>query len=136
MHAERPILVADDVDEQRRLLTRWLEDDGYVVLGIRDGERTLAAAAAHWPALILLDIMLPGLNGFEVCRHLQAHQRMRQIPVVMVTGLPYYPNAVAALEAGARDVLGKPLRREDVLGTVHRLLCQEQVPGAQAGAGR
>ena len=81
------ILVVDDVEPNRDLLTRLLNREGYVVSIALDGQSALDAVFRDAPDLILLDVMMPGLDGFEVCRALKANPATRLIPVVLVTAL-------------------------------------------------
>jgi CheY-like chemotaxis protein len=91
------ILVVDDTDLNRQYLTTELEDEGYTVSTAADGEQALAAVAENPPDLILLDIMMPKLNGYEVCRRLKSDERTILIPVVMVTALSAATNGSRAL---------------------------------------
>ena len=103
------ILVVDDIEANVRLLQAKLSAEYYDVLTAPDGYTALAAAAAEQPDLILLDVMMPGLDGFEVCRRLKAGAATRHIPVVMVTALDGREDRITGLEAGADDFLTKPL---------------------------
>jgi len=103
------ILVVDDVDANVRLLQAKLSAEYFDVLTATDGETALAKAASDQPDLILLDVMMPGLDGIEVCRRLKAGAATRHIPVVMVTALDGRQDRLRGLEAGADDFLAKPL---------------------------
>ena len=103
------ILVVDDVDANVRLLQAKLSAEYFDVLTATDGETALAKAAADQPDLVLLDVMMPGLDGFEVCRRLKAGAATRHIPVVLVTALDGREDRIRGLEAGADDFLAKPL---------------------------
>lgn len=107
------ILVVDDVDVNVRLLEAKLTIEYYDVLSCNDGASALAIAAEHQPDLILLDVMMPGMDGFETCRRLKAQAETRHIPVVLVTALDGRQDRIRGLEAGADDFLTKPI--DDVI---------------------
>ena len=103
------ILVIDDVDANVRLLEAKLTADYYEVLTATDGVTGLAIAAAEKPDIILLDVMMPGMDGFQVCRRLKDDPVTRHIPVVLVTALDGRADRIAGLEAGADEFLTKPI---------------------------
>ena len=107
------ILVVDDLDTNVRLLEAKLTLEYYDVLTCGDGMSALAIAAEHQPDLILLDVMMPGMDGFETCRRLKADASTRHIPVVLVTALDGRDDRLKGLEAGADDFVTKPL--DDVI---------------------
>ncbi len=103
------ILVVDDIEANVRLLEAKLSAEYYQVLTAYDGPTALAMAAAERPDIILLDVMMPGMDGFEVCRRLKDDALTRHIPVVMVTALDGRNDRVTGLEAGADEFLTKPI---------------------------
>ncbi|WP_372786711.1 PleD family two-component system response regulator [Phenylobacterium sp.] len=103
------ILVVDDVEANVRLLQAKLEAEYYDVLTASDGPTALEVAAAEKPDIILLDVMMPGMDGFAVCRRLKEDAETRHIPVVLLTALDGRADRVAGLEAGADDFLTKPI---------------------------
>jgi two-component system cell cycle response regulator len=103
------ILVVDDIDANVRLLEAKLSAEYYEVSTAKDGQSALDIALAQLPDIILLDVMMPGMDGFEVCRRLKADTTTRHIPVVMVTALDGRRDRLAGLEAGADDFLTKPI---------------------------
>jgi len=105
------ILVVDDEDRNRRLLTAMLEVEGYVVQQAADGERALELARQNPPDLVLLDIMMPAMDGFEVARALKAVEATRSVPIIMVTALTDRDSLLKALEAGAEEFVSKPVDR-------------------------
>ncbi|HZZ67548.1 MAG TPA: PleD family two-component system response regulator [Phenylobacterium sp.] len=107
------ILVVDDIEANVRLLQAKLEAEYYEVLTAPDGPTALAIAAAEQPDIVLLDVMMPGMDGFTVCRRLKDDAETRHIPVVLLTALDGRADRVAGLEAGADDFLTKPI--DDVL---------------------
>src|SRR5690606_3006077 len=107
------ILVVDDVEANVRLLEAKLTLEYYDVLTCGDGTSCLRIAQDEQPDLILLDVMMPGMDGFETCRRLKAAEETRHIPVVLVTALDGRHDRIRGLEAGADDFLSKPL--DDVI---------------------
>ncbi|MGR6533402.1 PleD family two-component system response regulator [Brevundimonas sp. RM1] len=107
------ILVVDDVEANVRLLEAKLTLEYYDVLTCHDGATAIALADAEQPDLILLDVMMPGMDGFETCRRIKAAADTRHIPVVLVTALDGRHDRIKGLEAGADDFLSKPL--DDVI---------------------
>jgi two-component system cell cycle response regulator len=107
------ILVVDDLDANLRLLEARLAAEYYEVLTATDGPSGLERAAADHPDIILLDVMMPGMDGFTVCRRLKEDPDTRHIPVVLVTALDGRADRVAGLDAGADDFLTKPI--DDVM---------------------
>jgi two-component system cell cycle response regulator len=107
------ILVVDDIEANVRLLEAKLTAEYYEVLTASDGPTALAIAAAESPDIILLDVMMPGMDGFEVCRRLKDDPATRHIPVVLVTALDGRSERIQGLECGADEFLNKPI--DDVM---------------------
>ncbi len=103
------ILVVDDIEANRRLLQAKLEAQYHSVILASSGPQALEMAQAHDPEIILLDVMMPGMDGYEVCRRLKADPVTAHIPVVMVTALSDTEDRVRGLDAGAEDFLTKPV---------------------------
>ncbi len=103
------ILVVDDIEANVRLLEAKLSAEYYEVLTATDGATALAMAAQERPDIILLDVMMPGMDGFQVCRRLKEDAVTRHIPVVLVTALDGRQDRIAGLEAGADEFLTKPI---------------------------
>jgi len=112
------VLVVDDDAVLRRVVRAVLEADGHRVIEARDGEEGLAMAASERPSVVILDVMMPGLDGVEVCRRID-HQSTK---VLMLTAVGDVSTEVASLEAGARGYLTKPFSSMELLGRVEELL--------------
>ncbi len=107
------ILVVDDIEANVRLLEAKLSAEYYEVLTANDGPTALAIAASEKPDIVLLDVMMPGMDGFQVCRRLKDDPETRHVPVVLVTALDGRADRIAGLEAGADEFLTKPI--DDVM---------------------
>jgi DNA-binding response OmpR family regulator len=116
------ILIADDNAPNADLLEAHLDGEGYETRIVSNGEETLAAARDWKPALILLDVMMPKLSGFEVCRRLRADPATRDIAVLMVTALDQTTDVETAVEAGTDDFITKPINKTELLLRVRALL--------------
>ena len=117
---DRCVLVVDDDAVLRRVVRAVLEADGFRVLEAHDGEQGLKLAASERPSVVILDVMMPGLDGVEVCRRID-HQSTK---VLMLTAIGDVTTEVASLEAGARGYLTKPFSSMELLDRVEELLKQ------------
>ncbi len=116
------VLVVDDIERNARLLADVLGAKGYETRTAASGEAALAAIAAEPPDLVLLDVMMPGLSGYDVCRAIRAQPALAMLPVVLVTALDPATERVKGLEAGADDFLSKPVAQAELLARVRSLL--------------
>ena len=103
------ILIVDDTPENLQLLYRTLREE-YDLFGATSGREALAIAASHRPDLILLDIMMPEMDGYEVCRRLKSSEELRDIPVLFLTALSEDSDELRGLEIGAVDYITKPFK--------------------------
>ena len=121
------ILVVDDSETNRDILTVLLKGHGYTVLHAADGEEALAAAREQLPDLILLDVMMPKLDGFEVCRRLKGDPALPFMPIILVTAKADSKDVVVGLEAGADEYVTKPLDMMAMLARVKSVLRIKQL---------
>jgi len=112
------ILIADDNPTNLEVLFEVLKQNGFKVLVAIDGEGAIEQVEYAQPDIILLDVMMPGMNGFEVCRHLKESKTTKDIPVIFMTALADTVDKVRGFELGAIDYVTKPLQHEEVLGRV------------------
>ncbi len=116
------VLIVDDVPANTRLLEAKLSAEYYQTVSACDGFQALELAQSWQPDLILLDIMMPGMDGFEVCRRLKSNERTLHIPVVIVTALGDSGERVRGLEAGADDFLTKPVEYDTLMARLRSLV--------------
>jgi len=119
---KRTVLVVDDEKDIRELVGFHLADDGYAVREAESGEEALASVAAERPALVILDVMLPGADGLEVCRRLRADPATATVPVIMLTARATEIDRVLGLEIGADDYIVKPFSPRELVARVHAVL--------------
>jgi CheY-like chemotaxis protein len=112
------ILIVDDIPANLRLLAGILAGRGYNIRSASHGRMALSAVQAQPPDLILLDIMMPEMDGYEVCRHLKADEQTRDIPVIFVSALDETIDKVMAFSIGGVDYITKPFQLEEVLARV------------------
>ena len=115
------ILVVDDVAKNVKLLADVLMTKGYAILTASSGTEALKLIGEESPDLVLLDVMMPGMTGYEVCRTIRAQPSTRLLPVVLVTALDS-SERIQGLEAGADDFLTKPINQPELLARVKSLL--------------
>ena len=113
------ILVVDDDDDIRSLLTRFFVQYGYTVDAASNGTQMLRSLAAHQADIVILDVMLPGEDGFTLCQQLRA---MSSVPIIMLTARKDDTDRVVGLEIGADDYLGKPFNARELLARVRAVL--------------
>jgi PleD family two-component response regulator len=116
------VLIADDNPQGAELLEAYLSSTDYELRIASDGEQTMGFVRSWQPDLILLDIMMPRISGFEVCKRLRADAATRDIAVLMVTALDQPSDVERAVEAGTDDFLSKPINKTELLLRVRSLL--------------
>jgi class 3 adenylate cyclase/CheY-like chemotaxis protein len=119
--APRTLLAVDDIPQNLKVLDAILTPRGYRVLTAGSGAEALQKVADEHPDLLLLDIVMPGMSGFDVCRRLREQPETRMLPIVMVTASAH-EEKVAAIEAGADDFVAKPIDQSELLARVKSLL--------------
>ncbi|MGE5640206.1 MAG: response regulator [Clostridia bacterium] len=115
------VLVVDDDPDMCAILARMLQKEGLAVDTVLDGNAAMVQALSSPPDLILLDVMLPGMSGFEICEQLKADEATALIPIVLVTALEDHQSRVRGIQAGADDFLSKPVRPEELVARVKTL---------------
>ena len=116
------VLIVDDVADNVKLLAQELQDQGYHVLTASSGRRALGIASAEHPDVILLDVVMPEMDGVEVCRRLQEDAHTRTIPIILVTSTGLDENVIAGLDAGAVDYVSKPFNRHVLAARIRSAL--------------
>jgi two-component system alkaline phosphatase synthesis response regulator PhoP len=124
------ILVVDDEAVLVETIAYNLEQSGYQVVTVADGSSALEAARSETPDLIILDIMLPGIDGLEVCRQLRREQNTATTPIIMLTAKGDEIDKVVGLEVGADDYVTKPFGRRELLARVRALLRRALLPAS------
>ncbi|CAE7193921.1 pleD [Symbiodinium necroappetens] len=120
--ADATILVVDDHEQNLELIQAYLEDVGCGVTSASDGVEALESVDRQAPDLIVLDVMMPRMSGFQVCQKIKANPATRDIPVVMVTALSEVGDVERAVEAGADEFLTKPVHKIELVTRVKALL--------------
>jgi two-component system alkaline phosphatase synthesis response regulator PhoP len=119
---KRPILVVEDERDISELVRFNLEQEGFTVSVAEDGEAALAAVHRERPALVILDLMLPGIAGLEVCRQLRAEEATATLPIVVLTAKAAETDRIVGLEMGADDYITKPFSPRELVARVRAVL--------------
>jgi putative two-component system response regulator len=120
------ILVADDNEANRELLSTLLGQEGYQVISVADGRQALARLSSDSIDVALLDVVMPGKSGFEVCQAIKSKAETRLIPVILLTSLTGDGDRIHGIMCGADDFLSKPVNKHELLARVHSLLRMKQ----------
>jgi DNA-binding response OmpR family regulator len=121
-YAESKILVVDDDNDTRRLIVSILEWEGLTALEAPDGEVAMTMAVSECPDLVILDVLMPGLDGYTVCRQLREDMCLHGVPVIMMTGLTGRDEELAGIACGADAYLVKPVSTLELLARVRELM--------------
>jgi len=116
------ILVVEDQEDNRRIMRDLLASAGYEVIEAVTGEEGVAAAETHRPDMILMDIQLPGLDGYEATRRIKANPDLQHIPIIVVTSYALSGDDVKAYEAGCDDYVSKPFSPRELLAKIREYL--------------
>lgn len=116
----KKVLIVDDSPAQVKLMQGLLETEGYQPVGINDPRRVEEAIAAERPSLILLDVIMPERNGFQICRELKSNSQYSTIPVIMVTSKDSVSDKYWGQQQGADGYVTKPFTRDELLRAVRR----------------
>ncbi|MHC4268823.1 MAG: response regulator [Planctomycetota bacterium] len=134
---KKSILLVDDTPNNLMILVDTLNNAGYKTLIARSGERALYQISHHSPDLILLDVLMPGMDGFETCRRLKVNPATSKIPVIFITAMTDVENKIKGFEVGGVDYISKPFQQTEVLVrvnthlTIHALQQQLEAHNAQ-----
>jgi DNA-binding response OmpR family regulator len=128
MAQKQRILLVDDEPSIVKMVGKRLEVEGFDVLAAMDGQEGLAKAQAEQPDLIVLDLMLPRLNGYEVCTMLKQDVRYHRIPIVLFTAKAQDKDEKMGMECGANAYIRKPFRAQELMEKIHTLLGASPTP--------
>ncbi len=131
--AKAQILVVDDEEDIQELLSYNLQKEGYPVTCVASGEKALEKVQQHHPGLIILDLMLPGLDGLEVCKILKGDKVTAGIPIIMLTAKGSETDVVIGLELGADDYVTKPFSPRELIARVKSVLRRGTIDQAPEG---
>jgi twitching motility two-component system response regulator PilH len=118
--ARKIVLVVDDSPTELRLITGALQGKGYTILTAADGEQALEMASREKPGLIVLDIVLPKKNGFQVCRQIKADPNLRDTRVLLLSSKSQETDRIWGLKQGADEYMTKPFKNDELLAAVSR----------------
>jgi two-component system cell cycle response regulator DivK len=118
----RRILIVEDTEDNRRIMRDLLSNAGFDIIEAHDGQAAIAAASNHVPDLILMDIQLPVLNGYEAIRRIKADPKLQAIPIIAVTSYALTGDKESARAAGCDRYVAKPFSPRQLLATIRELL--------------
>jgi two-component system alkaline phosphatase synthesis response regulator PhoP len=131
MKPKEKILIVDDEKDIVKMLSYNLKKEGYRTVDAHDGEDALDLAVREHPDLILLDLMLPGIDGLEVCKQLKKEAKTSRIPIIMLTAKTQETDKIVGLELGADDYVSKPFSPKELIARIKAVLrrsCEKEVP--------
>jgi DNA-binding response OmpR family regulator len=129
---QKKILIVDDDPDQREVIRSSLKEAGFEISTATNGVEGLEKARSGSPDLIILDVMMPKMDGFAVCVTLREDDATASIPILMLTGLCSYISQLTGFESGATDYLVKPFESEQLVSKVEALLCQPSVSSCRS----
>ena len=129
---QKKILIVDDDPDQREVIRSSLKEAGFEISTATNGVEGLEKARSESPDLIILDVMMPKMDGFAVCVTLREDDATASIPILMLTGLCSYISQLTGFESGATDYLVKPFESEQLVSKVEALLCQPSVSSCRS----
>lgn len=116
------VLVVEDTDSVQLLLKRWITSEGFDIDIVSNGGEALQHVASDPPDLVLLDVMMPGLNGYAVCRQIRDFEKTKKTPIIIITALPTALDSEEGKLSGANEVILKPLDKDHLLRRVRSYL--------------
>ncbi|MBI4428582.1 MAG: response regulator [Ignavibacteriales bacterium] len=125
---KKKLLVVDDEELVRKMVTLWFEREGFSVISAENGTEGLRLAIQEKPDVVLLDIMMPGLHGFEVCKRIREQSSLAQTIIIMTSARSFKPDLDKAKELGANDYVIKPSDSANLLNTVNKHLAKAVRP--------
>jgi chemosensory pili system protein ChpA (sensor histidine kinase/response regulator) len=128
------VMVVDDSITVRRVTQRLLERNGMRVMTARDGADAMTVLAEHVPDIILLDIEMPRMDGYEVAAQVRADPRLRDVPIIMITSRSGDKHRAHAIELGVNDYLGKPYQESQLIDAITPLVARRRAATQAAGA--
>lgn len=123
--SKKKILIVDDEPDIVTNMEMFLESNGYDILQAFDGKEALEKTRQYQPNLILLDIMMPHINGLQVCRTLKTHKETKHIPIIIVTAKTQTDEVVEATKAGADEYITKPFELKELLSKIEKHLANQ-----------
>lgn len=129
----KTILVVDDEKDMVKLVDNYLSKDGYLVIGAKNGHEGIDLAVKQHPDLILLDIMLPKIDGWDVCKRLKSTSETAHIPIIMLTAKAQESDKILGLEIGADDYITKPFNLRELAARVKTVLRRFEPPAKKLG---
>lgn len=126
MEEKYTLLVVDDEVEALRMVGMMLKNSPFDVITAMNGEEALAKAQSREVDIVLLDIMMPDISGVTVCGHLRANPHLNHVPIVMLTALDDYATRRKAMQAGATDLLTKPVAKEELLAKLNGVIAESR----------
>src|SRR2546430_8337260 len=122
IHEPRPtILLVEDFDYTRLMMKLWLQRNGYRVIEAETGEEAITVARRELPDLIIMDVMMPGMNGLDATQQIRQYQPLKQIPIVAVSAYGAHEYRELALEAGCNEYVSTPIHPRQLTGTISHL---------------